>query len=149
MMRAGCPRSEEGKRLAQQRSPRRLAALLIAGLAGLLSCPPDADAQTSGGQRASSRASTPVFTYRDEKIIREYFADYPGEIGLTPTDPPAAQPAKGQRLRPASERRALPRDLAIRLKPLPKGYQRVIVDNDVLIVSARTATIADVLLDAW
>jgi hypothetical protein len=96
-----------------------------------------------------NRASTPRFSVKDEKIIREYFAAYPAETTLTPLDGPMSQPVKGQRLRPATDSRPLPRDLAIRLKPPPKGYQRVIVDNDVLVVSARTGAIADVLLDLW
>ena len=119
----------------------RPAAFVIAALAALLAVPASVDAQT-----ARNRAGSPGFTSREEKIIRDYFAAYPADTAGVGEAP---QPVKGKRLPPGADGRALPRDLAIRLKPPPRGYQRLIVDNDVVIVATRGGAIADVILDAW
>ena len=126
-------------------------ALLFAAAVALVAFPPASDAQTqSRGERVGNRASSPSFTWRDEKIIREYFAGSTGGAGSAASmETPPRQPVKGERLQPAADGRALPRNLAIQLKPLPKGYERIIVDNDIVIVATRTGAITDVLLDAW
>ena len=107
----------------------------------LLLCP------VGEAQAGRNRSAGPSFTSGDEKIIREYFAAYPGDPDPISADAP--QPTRGERLRSGIGRRPLPRELAIRLKPVTKGYGRVIVDNDILIVATKTGTIADVILDAW
>lgn len=53
---------------------------------------------------------------------------------------------KGQ-LPPGIAKRQLPSGLASQLPPPPKGFERVIVDNDVLLVEIATQVVHDVLTD--
>lgn len=54
---------------------------------------------------------------------------------------------KGGRLPPGIAKRQLPQALAAELPPPPKGYERVIVDKDVLLVDIATHVVHDVLTD--
>lgn len=55
--------------------------------------------------------------------------------------------AKQGKLPPGIAKRQLPAALVARLPPAPKGYERVIVDNDVLLVHIATQIVHDVLTD--
>ncbi len=54
---------------------------------------------------------------------------------------------RGGTLPPGIAKRYLPDDLDHKLPPAPHGYERRIVDNDVLLVEADTGKIADILTD--
>ncbi len=56
--------------------------------------------------------------------------------------------AKQGKLPPGIAKRQLPGSLVAQLPPPPKGYERVIVDNDVLLVNIATQIVHDVLTDA-
>ncbi|MBE9554230.1 MAG: RcnB family protein [Proteobacteria bacterium] len=52
---------------------------------------------------------------------------------------------KGGALPPGIAKRQLPNNLLSQLPPPPRGYERVIVDNDVLLVNIATQIVHDVL----
>jgi hypothetical protein len=56
--------------------------------------------------------------------------------------------AKKGKLPPGIAKRQLPSALVAQLPPPPKGYERVIVDNDILLVNIATQIVHDVLTDA-
>jgi len=55
--------------------------------------------------------------------------------------------AKQGKLPPGIAKRQLPAPLVAQLPPPPQGYERVIVDNDVLLVNTATQIVHDVLTD--
>jgi len=55
--------------------------------------------------------------------------------------------AKQGKLPPGIAKRQLPGSLVAQLPPPPKGYERMIVDNDVLLVNIATQVVHDVLTD--
>lgn len=54
---------------------------------------------------------------------------------------------RGGALPPGIAKKQLPSNLASQLPPPPTGYERVIVDNDVLLVEVATQVVHDVLTD--
>lgn len=54
---------------------------------------------------------------------------------------------KGGALPPGIAKRQLPSNLISRLPPAPQGYERVIVDNEILLVNIATQIVHDVLTD--
>ena len=117
-----------------------------------------------------------VFTEIEARIIREYFearaanraeeegrgsgkahkANKGKSKGLPPglakkeSLPPglAKQLSERGTLPPGLAKRDLPPDLESRLPPPAEGTERVIVDNDVVLIQAATRKILDVLFDA-
>jgi len=99
--------------------------------------------------------SVVVFGPEDPTIIKEYYAK--GSKGL----PPGL--AKRERLPPGLQRQLqrngtlppglakklepLPRELEVRLTPLPPGYVRVVVGTDVIILNKTTQKVLDILRD--
>lgn len=57
--------------------------------------------------------------------------------------------AMNGRLPPGIAKRQLPPALVAQLPPPPKGFERVIVDNDILLVEIVTQVIHDVVTDVW
>jgi len=55
--------------------------------------------------------------------------------------------AKKGKLPPGIAKRQLPNTLLAQLPPPPRGYERVIVDNDVLLINIATQIVHDVLTD--
>jgi len=55
---------------------------------------------------------------------------------------------KNGTLPPGLAKRELPEDLEERLGKPPKGYERTIVDNDVVLVEAATRKVVDIITDA-
>lgn len=55
--------------------------------------------------------------------------------------------AKKQTLPPGWAKRDLPEDLSSRLPPPPKGTERVIVDNDVVLIEKGTDLVLDIITD--
>lgn len=111
------------------------------------------------------RAVSAVFSQKDAKIIRDYYGalnkkkqEQQGkarEKGLPPglakreQLPPGLQQhlERHGKLPPGLEKKRLPGDLNKRLSPVPKGYKRVIVGRDVVLVDERTQVIVDILTD--
>jgi hypothetical protein len=54
---------------------------------------------------------------------------------------------KNGALPPGLQKKALPPGLQSRLPPVPRGYERVIVDTNVLLVEAATGIVRDVITD--
>ena len=55
--------------------------------------------------------------------------------------------AKQGKLPPGIAKRQLPSALVAQLPPPPKGFERVIVDNDILLINIATQVVHDVLTD--
>jgi len=55
--------------------------------------------------------------------------------------------AKKGKLPPGIAKRQIPSTLASQLPPPPKGFERVIVDNDILLIEIATQVVHDVLTD--
>ena len=118
-----------------------------------------------------------IFTETEKALIREYFGDATGghqaqqtkhdrggkkgkkgkknKKGMPPglakreSLPPGLQRQldKNGALPPGLQKKALPSDLQTRLPAAPKGYERVIVDADVLLVESATGVVRDVVRD--
>lgn len=83
----------------------------------------------------------------ETRIIRDYFAASPYDV--KPLPPGIAKNlARGKPLPPGIAKRYLPRDLAARL-PVRADYKRLIVGDDILLVSIATGIIVDILNDAF
>lgn len=109
------------------------------------------------------RVANAVFSQKDAKIIRDYYEALnkqeqehkAKEKGLPPglakreQLPPGLQQhlERHGKLPPGLEKKRLPGDLDKRLSPVPKGYKRLIVGRDVVLVDERTQVIADILTD--
>ena len=97
-----------------------------------------------------------VFSEAERRIIHDYYGDGaqegknkgkgPGKNGKLP---PGLQKQleKNGRLPPGLEKKSLPTGLSSKLPPAPKGYERVIVDNDVVLVHKASQVIADIITD--
>ena len=80
------------------------------------------------------------------QTIRGYFQSNPTQIqGLPPGI--AKNLARGKPLPPGIAKRYMPSNLQTRLPAYP-GYELLIADRNVLLVSVATGIIADILLDA-
>jgi len=56
--------------------------------------------------------------------------------------------AKKGKLPPGIAKRQLPSGLVVQLPPPPNGYERLIVDNDIILVDIATQIVHDILTDA-
>lgn len=102
-----------------------------------------------------------VFSEAERRTIRDYYGEkrsaYSGKAGrglppgLARRDrlPPGLemQLQRDGRLPPGLEKQALPGDLIYRLPPVPRGYERVIVDAHVVLVETASQVIADIITD--
>lgn len=109
-----------------------------------------------------------VFSAKDAKIIRDYYATLSGDDheqdhkkaknnkkglppGLAKREhlPPGLQKhlERHGTLPPGLEKKRFPDTLDKKLSRLPKGYERVIVGNDAVLVDERTQVIVDILTD--
>jgi hypothetical protein len=86
-----------------------------------------------------------VFGDRDRAIIGDYYRAAPG--GGPKSMPPghAKQLARNGTLPPGIAKKQLPGDLIGRLPSVPRGYDRVIIGNDVVLVQISTNTIMDII----
>jgi Ni/Co efflux regulator RcnB len=124
------------------------------------------------GVHAVATAATQVtisFTSQEAAIIRDYYrvqapSDHydqastgkparngggKGQQGKSKPLPPgiAMNLERGKALPPGIAKQRLPDSLLRQLPPLPRGYERVIVDGKVLLVEVATQVIRDVLSD--
>lgn len=116
-----------------------------------------------------------AFTAAERALVREYFGHagdgYQGQAskrndgkgnkgkkdqkgmpaGLAKREslPPGLQRQldKNGALPPGLQKKALPSGLQSRLPPAPRGYERVIVDTNVLLVEAATGVVRDIIAD--
>lgn len=96
-----------------------------------------------------------VILQNDRTLIREYIVqDYhahcpPGLAKKTPACIPPGQAKKlytiGQPLPQVVVFQPVPHDLLVRLQPVPVGYQYVMVDRDVLLVSEASHHVIDAI----
>lgn len=56
--------------------------------------------------------------------------------------------ARGGTMPPGIAKKFLPNDLEKQLPPAPQGYERRMVDNDIVLVEINTGKIADIITDA-
>ena len=90
-------------------------------------------------------------SYREEHDYdRDHDYDKKGGKDKKKGLPPGIQKKleRGGTMPPGIAKRYLPDDLEHRLPPLPHGYERTIVGNDVLLVDIDTGKIADIVTDA-
>lgn len=128
-----------------------LRVIAIVLFAAILAGAPWAD----GRDRANAQEIT--FSLKERQVITEFY----GGNGAAPGKgknkkskgrgvgnrglPPGL--AKNGKLPPGIAKRQLPAALVGQLPPPPKGYERIIVDNDVLLVNIATQVVHDVLTD--
>lgn len=93
-----------------------------------------------------------VFTDRDRQMIHRYYQSHRHSRRKLP--PGLAKKgrlphglAKRDRLPPGLAKRSLPADLESSLSPLSKGYIRVIVGSDVVIMDRNTMVVFDIYRD--
>jgi len=133
-------------------------------------------AATNVADEIAKQAVHIVFTETEKKVIREYFED-PAYGGYTKQTQESSQGGgkKGKKnkkgmppglakrkelptglqrhlerngtLPPGLQKKALPSDLQTRLPAERRGYERVIVDTDVLLVETATGVIRDIIQD--
>lgn len=93
---------------------------------------------------------TLVFSDRDrDEIYRYYRRNLPPGLAKKETLPPGLRKQLARRgtLPPGLEGQRLHRDLERRLSPLPRGYTRLRVGTDILLLDERTRVILDIVSD--
>lgn len=103
--------------------------------------------QDSGGA-ALERVADAVFTEVERRLIHEFFGvTYQGGGGGGL--PPGLRKQLDERgaLPPGLAKKPLPPGLAKKLSPIPAGYRRAIVGNDVLLIQIATGIVVDAVLD--
>ena len=98
-----------------------------------------------------------VFSKDEVAIIHDYYAQHHDDAGKGQQKRQKSKPlprgiaknlARGKPLPPGIAKQQLPNDLIQRLPPVRAGYERVIVDGQLVLVAIATQVIADVLADA-
>lgn len=122
--------------------------LVVALLAGLVGCahPP----RHGGGRPASPPAVQVIFTDQDRLLIQDYYArSLPPGLAKQGKIPPghAKKLMRGAGVPSGQGWRDLPGDLERRLTPLPAGYIRVVIGNDVAIMEVAAQRVVDLLED--
>ncbi len=117
---------------------------------GYARTPPQAATAESERQKKSplhlfDRSAGVQFTATEREVILRWFADVPTTTEQQLPPGLAKQLHKRGSLPPGLSGRALPPGLAKKLGPAPKGYERVIVDRDVVLVNSVTGAIVDIL----
>ena len=105
---------------------------------------------------AAQAGDGPSFSEREIGIILDYYATHDGGAPAKggkqkskPLPPGIAKNlARGKPLPPGIAKQQLPQDLQRMLPPVPKGYERIAVDGQVLLVDVATQVIADVISEA-
>lgn len=127
--------------------------ILCALLVGLFSFFPAAKAEENQYRNwnTSGYRQTASFTQNDKNIVIQYYQRYCTAKRTKKTQDciPATTPKKytlGKPLANNTKVRALPNDLLAKLSTLPRGYEYLKIDRDVLIVSTRTGKVVDVVV---
>lgn len=92
------------------------------------------------------------FSTEESRIIRAYYEHDDAKAGNKKGRgalPPgiAKNLARGKALPPGIGKQVLPNDLLVSLPPVPRGYERIIVDGKILLVEIATQVIHDILTD--
>jgi len=115
----------------------------------------------ASASRTADAASVEVsFSLKEKRVIAHFFANSGGDHGgqsgkgkkkkrkgVGNQGLPPGLAKKGGALPPGIAKRHLPNNLLSQLPPPPRGYERVIVDKDVLLVNVATRVVHDVLTD--
>ena len=96
-----------------------------------------------------------AFSKGEVSIIAEWYSDHgtPSSRGKGAKKPKGLPPgiaknlARGKPLPPGIAKQVLPQGLVALLPPVPHGYERIIVDEKVLLVEVATHVIHDILVD--
>lgn len=96
-----------------------------------------------------------VFSDRDKEAIRNYYTKkwkhkkMPPGLAKRDTLPPGLQKRLdvGDSLPPGLEKRGLSHELEKVLSPLPKGYIRLKIGGDIIIMNQKTEVVVDILKD--
>jgi len=115
----------------------------------------------AAASRTADAASVEVsFSLKERQVITNFFAGSGGgggseqggkdkknkkNKGVGNQGIPPGLAKKGGALPPGIAKRQLPNNLLAQLPPAPRGYERVIVDKDVLLVHIATQVVHDVL----
>jgi Ni/Co efflux regulator RcnB len=112
---------------------------------------------TTASRTADAASIDVSFSLKEKQVIVNFFAgsgDQGGQgkgkkkkkkgAGGSQGIPPGLA-KKGGALPPGIAKKQLPNNLLSQLPPPPQGYERVIVDNDVLLVNIATQIVHDVL----
>lgn len=105
-----------------------------------------------GGPVRAQSAADILFSEVERRLILEYFGHPPAAKGMPPglakkgDLPPGL--AKQGKLPPGIAKQALPTDLLRRLPAARPGTERVIVNDDVVLIAAATGIVLDVLVGA-
>ena len=114
----------------------------------------------SVASRPADAASVEVsFSLKERQVITNFFAGSGGggggdqagkgkknkNKGVGNQGIPPGLAKKGGALPPGIAKRQLPNNLLAQLPPAPAGYERVIVDKDVLLIHVATQVVHDVL----
>lgn len=118
---------------------------------------------TVAGSSAIAAGIEVSFSLKEKQVIANFFAgsggggggggDHAGKgkgnknKGVGSQGLPPGLARKGGSLPPGIAKRQLPGNLVAQLPPAPSGYERVIVDNDVLLIEVATQIVHDVLTD--
>lgn len=105
---------------------------------------------------ASAQSIEVSFSLKEKQIITNFFAssgsDQGGQgkgkkkkKGAGNQGIPPGLAKKGGALPPGIAKKQLPNNLIAQLPPAPRGYERVIVDKDILLVHIATQVVHDVL----
>lgn len=125
-----------------------ICAIAIAFLSGCASYPGYGSIEVRGNDVRVKAA----FTDEDHRIIHDYYKKkMPPGLAKKKHLPPGLrkQLAKNGKLPPGLEKRNLPSDLERRLSPIPAGYARAVIDNDVVLIYVATQVIVDIIYDAY
>lgn len=103
----------------------------------------------SRGQQQQQQSDTNVsvnivFGDRDRAIITDYYRSAGGGPKSMPPGH-AKQLARNGTLPPGIAKKQMPGDLIGRLPPVPRGYDRVIIGSDVVLIQISTNTIMDII----
>ncbi len=100
-----------------------------------------------------------TFSLNEHKLIASFFGGGggggggkggkpgKGNKGKGPKGIPPGLAMKGGALPPGIAKKQLPSTLISQLPPPPQGYERVIVDNDILLINIATQIVHDVITD--
>jgi len=115
----------------------------------------------AAASRTADAASVEVsFSLKERQVITNFFAGSGGgggseqggkdkkkkkKKGVGNQGIPPGLAKKGGALPPGIAKRQLPNNLLAQLPPPPSGYERVIVDKDILLVHVATQVVHDVL----
>jgi Ni/Co efflux regulator RcnB len=97
---------------------------------------------------ATNKAAGGQFSSGERRLIIDYFDAHGAAAGAKSLPPGIAKKlARGGTLPPGIAKRRLPDALVVRLPPVPRGYERIVVDGRVLLVEIATRVIHDVLTE--